>query len=185
MNRKAYNQFRSGFILTPKFGVTRLRRGGFTLFESILYIAIVSVFLVSVSYLVIDIMGSQTKSASYEDVTYYQNFIVDQLARDVRQANDITTLTAQTLVLAVPGGLVTYNFDSTYNRLTRQVGSGSVQSLASDAMAVSGSFANQSFMNRSKIVGVELFIATLNPGSRKDFTVTSSVTAAFELRGRR
>lgn len=160
-------------------------RQGFTLFESILYIAIVSVFLVSVSYLIIDIMGSQTKSSAYEDVTYYQNFIVDQLARDVRRASDITALNSQTLVLAVSGGTVTYNFDTFNGMLTRQIDSALIEPLVDDTMTVSGQFANQSFMNRSKVVGIELLVATLNFGNRNDITSTSSVTTAFELRGRR
>jgi len=158
---------------------------GFTLFESILYIAIVSVFLVSVSYLIIDIMGSQTKSAGYEDVTYYQNFIVDQLARDVRRASDITTVNSQTLVLAVSGGTVTYNFDTFNGMLTRQVDNTLIEPLVDNTMTVSGQFTNQSFMNRSKVVGIELLVATLNLGNRNDITSTSSVTTAFELRGRR
>ena len=160
-------------------------RGGFTIIETILYIAIVSMMLVSITSLIIDVMGGQMKTSTYQDVTYYERFIVNQLMKDIRNASNVSTLTSSTLVLTQPGGTITYNFNSLNNQLTRQVGSGTPVELHQSTLAVAGSFIDQSYAGRTKTVGVNLQLVFYNAGGREEFTANSTVQFAVELRGRR
>jgi len=160
-------------------------RSGFTIVETILYIAIVSMMLVSITSLIIDIMGGQVKTSTYQDVTYYERFIANQMMRDIRNASNVPTLTSSTLVLTQPSGTVAYNFNSVSNQLTRQVGSDTPVAMHQPTLEVAGSFTDQSYMARTKTVGVHLQLTFHNTSGREEFTSSSTVQFAVELRGKR
>src|SRR3989338_4365178 len=160
-------------------------RRGFTLVEMIIYIAIVSVILVSISYLMIDIAGGQIKSEARLEVNYNLRLISQRLLADIHSAQNISSLAPDTLVLAGPGGTVTYNFDATNFELTRQVASNPAVVLNTKAVEISGSFSDRSFLGRTKNVSVQLTVSYKNPGNLPDYQASESLNFAAELRGRR
>src|SRR3989338_5981734 len=76
---------------------------GFTLIEMIIYLAIVSIVLVSMSYLILDLIGGQSKSFANQETNQNLRFIVNTISQDVVSAQDFSLVAADTLVLAVPG----------------------------------------------------------------------------------
>jgi len=161
------------------------QQSGFTLIETIIYLLISSAILVSISYLILDIIGGQTKSFAGGEVNHNIRFISDSLAKDIRSAQDINSLIPATLVLTMPGDNITYNFDAGSLTLTRQVGSGSVENLNTDAVEATGSFADHSYNARSKNVGVTLTIEYKNPSNLSDYVASTTSIFSLELRGRR
>lgn len=160
-------------------------RRGFTLIEMIIYLSIVSMVLVSLSYLILDIIGGQTKSTASQEVNHNVRFISQQLRNDITSASDIGSITAAELTLTLPGDDVTYAFDAGSKTVTRQVGANPAVVLNTQLIDVVGSFANASFNQRSKNVTVELTASRKNPDNIADYNADTTVRFSVELRGRR
>ena len=160
-------------------------RTGFTLVEVIIYLAIVSTILVSISYLIIDIISGQTKSLAGAEVNYNIRFISAQLARDIKSAQNIGSISADTLVLALPGDDITYNFDAGNQKITRQLGVATPEDLNTTQVEVTGSFDDNSYLQRSKNVGIGLTVVYKNPSNLPDYNVSSIITLSLELKGKR
>lgn len=161
------------------------KQSGFTLIETIIYLAIVSIILISISYLIIDIIGSQTKSIAGNEVNHNIRFMSDYLAKDIRSAQTISSLTSDTLVLTMSGDDITYNFDVGNLTLTRQVGVAVAEDLNTPQVEVMGSFVDRSYTTRSINVGVTLTVEYKNPSGLSDYAADSTSNFSFELRGRK
>jgi len=161
------------------------KQKGFTLVELIIYLAIVSIILVTISYLIIDIFSSQTRTYSKEEVNQNLRFIVNYLVKDIKAAEGIGNLTADILLLNMPGDDVTYSLNSGSKTITRQLGTNPTTELNSDQVEVLGSFSNLSYQGRNKNVGVNLIISYKNPGNLPDYGASSTAAFAVELRGKR
>ena len=131
---------------------------GFTLIEMIIYLAIVAMVLTAISYLILDIISGQTTSFTDQEVNYNLRFISNNLIKDIKSAQDISSLSGETLVLTMPGEDITYNFNSVDNKLTRQLGSAEPINIHSDQVEVNGSFSSLSYLSRAKNVGIHLEI---------------------------
>jgi type II secretory pathway pseudopilin PulG len=158
---------------------------GFTLIETIIYLAIVSMILVSTSYLIIDLVSGQTKSVAKQEVNHNLRFISTEIIQDIRSAQAIGSLSADTLVLSMPGDDITYIFDAGNLKLTRQLGAGSPIDLNTSQVNVTGSFTNYSYTTRSSNVGVSLTVEYKNPENLPDYEADSTTVFTVELRGRR
>lgn len=160
------------------------RQSGFTLIEVVIYLAIVSIILVSISYLIIDIMAGQTKSYANQDVNQNLRFITNYLDKDIKSAQDIGTF-GDTLVLTMAGDDTTYNFNSIDKTITRQLGIGPAVVLNTNRTEVTGSFSNLSYLSRAKNVEIQIVVNYKNPGNTIDYKASISANFSVELRGRR
>lgn len=151
----------------------------------IIYLAIVGMILVSLTFLIIDIIGGQTKSVAGQEVNQNMRFISNNLVQDIRSAQDFSIPSSDTLILTLPGDDITYVFDSGSIKLTRQLGAASPIDVNSTAVEVSGSFFDWSFQARTKNVGVSILVNYKNPGNRPDFNASTTSSFSLELRGRR
>jgi len=158
---------------------------GFTLIELIIYLAIVSIILISISYLILDILGGQVKSYANQEVNHNLRFISNNLIKDIKKAQDIGSLASDTLALTMPGDDITYNFDSIDNKITRQLGVATPVDLNTNRVEVLGSFSDLSYLSRAKNVGINLEINYKNPGNLPDYNASTTAEFAVELRGRR
>lgn len=165
--------------------IKNTKQAGFTLVEMIIYLAIVGVVLVSISYLILDIIGGQTKSDAGQEVNYNIRFISDQLNSDIAAAQDIGGLTGDTLNLNMATDDVIYSFDSTNNTLVKKVGAGASTTISTSAVDVTGSFTNNSFGNRSRNVGINLEINYKNPDNLPNYNSSTTAAWSVELRRRR
>jgi prepilin-type N-terminal cleavage/methylation domain-containing protein len=158
---------------------------GFTLIEMIIYLSIVSVVLVSLSYLILDIIGGQTKSDAHQEVNYNIRFISDQLRRDITAAQGVAALTDTTLRLSMAGDDITYAFNTASSTLEKKIGSSASSTYNTTAVNVTGIFTDNSFGSRSQNVGVYTEVSYKNPDNLPDFFASSSAQFSVELRGRR
>ncbi len=162
------------------------RKGaGFTLIELIIYLGIVGMILVSISYLILDIMVGQATNYADQEVNYNFRYIADILTDDIKSSQDIGSLTNSNLVLIMAGDDIIYNFDETNKILSRQVGDAAPLSVNNENIEIIGNFTDFSKMGRTKNVGIHLNISYKNPGNISDYNSTTTVDFAVELRGRR
>ncbi|OGY45136.1 MAG: hypothetical protein A2729_00065 [Candidatus Buchananbacteria bacterium RIFCSPHIGHO2_01_FULL_39_14] len=174
-------------IINLKSQISNLKslNRGFTLVETIIYVAIVSIILVSISYLILDILGSQTKNTAQLEVSYNLKTIANFLRQDIKAAQNINSLSGQTFNLAMAGDDITYNFDLGNRQITRQVGSLSPAVINTNQVMINGSFFDFSYLARSKNVGINLMIEYKNPDNLPDYNASTTIDFAVELRGRR
>jgi len=163
----------------------KFQNRGFTLIEMIIYIAIVAMILTSISYLIIDIIGGQTINYTDQEVNYNLRLIANNLTRDIKQAQDIGSITADTLVLIMPVDNIIYNFDNTAKIITRQIGSSVPVDIGSNKVEVVGSFSDLSRFYRSKNIGVNLAISYKNPDNLSNYNASTTIDFAVELRGKK
>jgi prepilin-type N-terminal cleavage/methylation domain-containing protein len=160
-------------------------KSGFTLIEVIVYLGIVSIILVSISYLIIDIISGQSKSNAGQEVNYNIRLINNYLVRDIGAASAIVSLSASNLVLDSVGNTITYNFDAINKKLTRQLNSDSPVDLNTNKVEIVGSFTDLSYLNRAKNIKVNLTVDFKNPGNLPDYRYSFPAEFSVELRGRR
>ncbi|MFA6410429.1 MAG: prepilin-type N-terminal cleavage/methylation domain-containing protein [Candidatus Buchananbacteria bacterium] len=172
------------FLKIKLFSAVKHQRG-FTLLEAMLYLTIVSIILVSISYLMLDVMAGQSKSYAGSEVNYNVRFITNLLTKDIRSAKEIVSLDSENLVLTQSDGSVTYNFDPTAKILTRQVASQTPEIINTNRVEVLGSFVDLSYLGRTKNIGVSLKIIYKNPGNLPDYNASTTAEFSTELRGRR
>ena len=161
------------------------RQAGFTLVEMIIYIAIVSIILVSISSLMLDIMAGRASNYAKQEINYNSRYLTNRLIKDIHASSAINSLAADTLVLVSPGGKITYHFDSSSDSLTRQIDDGQVTRMHNGEIAVGGSFADQSFAGRTQSVQVNLDFVYKNPSNVINYQASNSVSLTLELQGRR
>lgn len=158
---------------------------GFTLIEVIVYLAIVSLLLVVISYLMIDLMQNRARSFAREEVNYNLRYITHHLSRDIRGANNIAGLSALSLELNYPGDNIFYEFDAGNNILTRRVGAGPAIKMNTQMVEVSGSFSNLSFKNKVKNAAVNLSINHKNPQNYPEYNASTTYDFSVEVKGKR
>lgn len=158
------------------------KQHGFTLIELIVYLAIASIILVSISYLIIDIISGQSKSVADREVNYNARVIGQMLSRDVRSASAIGSFASDAVTLTMPGDDITYTFTGS-NTFTRQVGAAAAETIHSDRVEVTGSFAELSRFGRSLNLSSEIIVQHKNPSNLPDFNASSTVQFSTQLRG--
>src|SRR3989344_7350613 len=138
-------------IINLKSQISNLKslNRGFTLVETIIYIAIVSIILISITYLILDILGGQIKNTANLEVGYNLRMINSLLAQDIRKSSDFSRPDSQILNLVFPGDDIIYFFDSNGRQLSRQVGSQPPIIINTAAVEVLGSFSDLSYLQRA------------------------------------
>jgi type II secretory pathway pseudopilin PulG len=159
---------------------------GFTLFELIIYLGIVSILLVSLTSLMLNILTGQARNFAQQEVNYNLKFISNNLAGDIKKANQIGSLSTTTLVLNFPGpNTVTYKFDRDRKLMTRQDNAGAAEEVSTKWVNIGGDFTDLSFKNKSKNVGIALAIEYDNPANMSYYNASTTDSFAVELRGKR
>lgn len=159
---------------------------GFTLIEMIVYLAITSLILISITSLLVNILFAQTKNNIGSEVNYNLSYLNNYLVRDISQSNGINAISSTTLILGQPGKVVTYAFDRDKNILTKKINSEPEIKMHTDQVSVRGSFTDNSFLDKAKNVGVVLEIFQANNSSNlNDFNASTSAAFSVELRGKK
>ncbi len=153
--------------------------------ELIIYLAIVGIILTSISYLILDILGGQTKNYANQDINQNLRLITGILVKDIKTAEEIVSLDSETLVLRSGGDDITFNFDGSNQDITKQIGAGQTVQLNSSRVEVSGSFTDLSYDDRTKNVGINLLFNYYNPSGLADYNASATADFTVELRGRK
>lgn len=172
-----------------------LKTHGFTLIETILYVAIASVVLVSLSQFGWNIIGTSAKNNTHQDVVSDARFSLDQLSLAIRNADDIDTAHSDfdTNIATTPGTTLTLRgtapndpiiFDVSGGALRMKVGANAPVSLTSNGVSVQTLiFANASSPDgKSKNVSYELSVIANAPTARQEYQATAHLRGDAELR---
>lgn len=171
------------------------RRPGFTLIETILYIAIASVVLVSLSQFGWNIINVSTKNNTHQDVISDARFILDQISLAIRNATDIETANSNfdTNIATTPGSKLTLRgttpndpivFDISSGSLRMQIGTNTPIPLTSNSTLVETLIFtdNSSPDGKSKNISYELSITANPSNSRQEYQATAHLRGDAELR---
>ncbi len=114
------------YILKPKTQNLKLVRGS-TLVEFLIYMALLSVFLVILTNIFLSIVELKIDSESISSIEQDGRFIMARLLYDIYRASSITTpattgSSSSSLVLVIGGANYTYQLDGTDLEITDPIG---------------------------------------------------------------
>jgi Tfp pilus assembly protein PilE len=185
MNNNKINQNNyHKYVLCFKLCVSRY--SGFTLVETLLYVAIVSSFLVMAVYFAWDIVLNQVKSNSIAEVNDNANIITQKISYYIQNAKNITTPAnkgdvSQTLVLVMPDNS-TATFDLSSGQLRLNLGSGAIN-LSSNSVTISNlSFTNLTTTGTRGNIKVKMDITNKNPSDKSEYNTSFKIDTSFSLR---
>ena len=169
-----------------------MRRKAFTLIELILYIALVSGVLLAIVQFGWNAIYIQKKSETYQELTSNLRLAEKRITEEIRNASGINSVAATSLCLASTN--VTYNPVKIYlSAETLRIGWGggsatcatttNDQPLTSPKITISTlTFADMSVSGKTKDIHFDMTGSYKNPGLRKEFSMTSSISSSQELR---
>lgn len=169
------------FYMTLAFGLMNTRlfklKLGFSLFEVIVYIAIVSVVMVAVLGILAQTVLNRVKAETLHSVTHTTRYAVERLAQDVRAATEIdqTAAASDSLVVTLADGTVrTYQVIG--EQFTVSTNSGTPITLTPAHLAVTA-FTIDSYAADYVTVTLALAQAADNPRPeyQADFSLTTTV----------
>ncbi|MFH0818795.1 MAG: prepilin-type N-terminal cleavage/methylation domain-containing protein [Patescibacteria group bacterium] len=164
---------------------------GFTLIETIVYIAIVSVFLVAIMSFSQRVISAQTKADTMAEVQQNARFALEKMSQKIRSARNINAESALDTNL-VSGGLLHLDkndsADDVYwqvidGQLTERIGAtGTEQTLTNDLITVQNLtfFEIQNSTNQSGLK-IEFQVSFNNPNNWQEFDwdITLNDTVMF------
>lgn len=119
----------------------KLNQKGFTLIEFLLYMALLSIFMLTLSEMFVSILELQTESEGLSFVEEDGRFILARLTNDINNASSISTPaapgnTSDTLVLVLNGVQNTYSIQSNNLAISNPQGSANLNSSGSNVTAI-------------------------------------------------
>lgn len=164
-------------------------RQGFTLVEMVLYVAICSILLLSLSVFLSFLLGSRVQSQSITEVNQQGFQVMSLLTSTIRNGRSIQTpsigLSSSTLSLTTANALLNptvFSLASTTMRV--QEGSKSPIALTNSRVAVSGlAFQNvSSASSTEKIIRISFTIDYINTSGRQEYSFSKTFNGSATLR---
>jgi Tfp pilus assembly protein PilW len=160
---------------------------GFTLFETIIYIAIAGVILVSFVQYSLSVSGSRNKNYAVQEVQANTRMALDIITQKIRMADDVNAVAGPTegnsdtaLTLDMPGG-GTAVFSIQGSALSINEGSGEVSLTSNKVNITSLNFTNLAISGERDNIKVEFTIEYANPGDIR-FISTQTIQTTVGLR---
>jgi type II secretory pathway pseudopilin PulG len=159
---------------------------GFTLFETIIYIGIAGIMLVSFVQFSLIVSGSRNKNYAAQEVQANTRTALDIITQKIRLADDVNAVAGPiegnsdtTLTLDMPGGGTTvFSIQGT----SLSINEGSEVSLTSNNVNVTSlNFTNLAQSEERDNIKVEFTIEYANPGDVR-FTSTQTIQTTVSLR---
>ncbi|MDP2631983.1 MAG: type II secretion system protein [Candidatus Uhrbacteria bacterium] len=158
---------------------------GFTLVETVLYIAILAVFLVSAVQFSLSIIASAQKVRTLHEVEQNARFAIERIRKEIRTADNINI--GSSTFGSSPGVLSLVDDDPTNDPTTFDVsagtlritqGAGSATALTSSTVNVSNLvFTDLSVSGRTRNIKIELTVEWANTSSTEYSTSVSRTTS--------
>ncbi|HNX10944.1 MAG TPA: type II secretion system protein [bacterium] len=156
------------------------KKSGFTLIELLLYSALSGVIILAVSSFVFIIWQAQAKSQSISEVEQQGIQIMDNILRQVRNANAINspTLTNTAAVLSLATSTPAANpivIDQSGNYLRQTLGANPAVLLNNDRVVVSNlSFSNYGRTGTNGSIRVKFTLTHINPGGKNEYNYSQT-----------
>ena len=165
---------------------------GFSLLEIIIYIALVSTILTSVTYFAWDIIYGDIKTYVKREVQQNARFSLEKMAYEIRQANAIISVSSDNKTLELdsdPENIIFY-FDDVNKKITMQTGSAAPEDITSEEVEViNGGFYDRSFTYGGAIepatenVKIMMSINYYNPEDLLEWLAEEQFETTIELQG--
>lgn len=160
--------------------------------ELIIYIFILSILLVSITYFAIDMIGAQQKSRSYQEVQYNARFAMMRVIREIRTADNLnagaSTFDASPGVLSLAhddGAKDPTVFDISGERMRINQGGTGPYYLTNDRVRITNLvFENLSVANRTKTIKITLTAEHVNPENRNEYDASVTLESTAVIRER-
>lgn len=154
---------------------------GFSLIEVVIYIAIISAILTVAIFFTWDVISNQTKSIVIVEVNQNSRYILEKVARDIRQANRLNSVSSNTLSIDLIGGdTIIYVFDDLNQTIGRQLNVGSQVVLNSSVVNATGSWENLS-TPQSTTIGLNLTVEYGAGVDYSDWQSSLTTNTSYEL----
>lgn len=168
-------------IMKYKKKNTKWIPNGFTLIDLIIYISIISVVFIGITYFVTDVYSTQTKSNTKMEVVQNTEYIIGVLNQYIHQAQSITSISNQDIELLNPDASTTIIvIDDLAKNIAIDTGTGSIQ-FSRNTVEVTGTFTDLSYLTRSRNIGIHLEVRYKNPDNLIDYDSEVIVDTNIEL----
>ena len=164
---------------------------GFTLLEVVLYIALISIVLVAVTYFTWDIIYGGVKTFAVREVQQNARFAIERLTFEIKKAEGVDSIATDFVVL--DNGIdpdVTLRFDVPNKKITIQEGAGPQQDLTTnDVEVTNGRFTYLSYTYpgattpATENIKIEMDLNYLNPENLEDWLADESFETSVEIKG--
>lgn len=160
---------------------------GFTLMEIMIYLAIVSFFVVAVTTLAWDVVADKTKNDSLAEVNDNSGIIVEYLKKSVKSAKQIVSPAEkgqnQTSLNLLMNDDTTTLINTVNNRLQITEGSNNPVYLSSSRVLITNlNIINLTKENTAGNLRIQFDIALDNPSGRSEYNVSNHIDTSFSLR---
>ncbi len=155
------------------------KQKGVTLIEMIIYIGIVGLMSTALTTMMINIMTLRSKSVVIQEVNSSLKFIVDKINFEIRNANNLGTVTASSV--ATDRGVFSLNSGN----IVFTVGA-TVANLNSNLVNISAFVITNLSSGDSKTENINYVITGnyINPGGRSEFTYSATLESSVEVRSK-
>ncbi|MFH1712098.1 MAG: type II secretion system protein [Patescibacteria group bacterium] len=168
------------------------QKNGFTLVETMIYVSIIAVFLVSVVFFALEIVQTSQRARIQLEVDQNIRFAMERMVREIRAADDVNT--GSSTFGSHPGVLSIANdslaldptvFDVSSGALRLKYGSASALELTSDDVVVTNLvFTDFSRSNRTKNIRISMTIEYIKADAGKIYDVSSTRQTSVVIRER-
>jgi Tfp pilus assembly protein PilW len=162
---------------------------GLTLVEMLLYVAISSVILLSLSLFLVFLLGQRVKNQTIADVNQQGLQVMQLITQSIRNARSIDTpaigSVSDTLSMTMPDGLLSPTvFDISNGTVRIREGAGAIVPLTNSHIVVSGLlFENiSSTSTTERVVRVSFTIDHVNNNGRNENSFSKSFSGSATLR---
>lgn len=165
--------------------LTRQPSSGFSLFEVIVYLAIVSVLMVTVLAIAAESLATRTKALAMHNVTYEAQFVLDRLTADIRAAADINAadLASHVITLTLANG-ETHRYEVSNHQIVLRINNGAAQPITSRAVAVSEFVVvdRTAVGDTPNALGLTLTLTAVSTNPRPEFQAEQTLTTTVSTR---
>lgn len=156
---------------------------GFTLVELILYVALVSIFMVGAILFSWDVIYGREKSIRQQVVQQNARIAMAKIGNEIERANDISSIAANQIVLTNTSGTTTINLSGGRIRITS--GGGGPFNITSNQVTVTSlAFTNlQSTNQNTNNIRVSITLTQANSPIKGELTSATTLEDSFELKG--
>jgi Tfp pilus assembly protein PilV len=160
-----------------------MNKFGFTLIETVLYVAIVAVVVLSVSSLGWLAINNQVKSNTHQEVTETARFISERIGYEIRNASGITAATPSSITLSnfAPDTSTEISLTGTNVQIAKN-GSNPVSINPIGTKVSDLSFTNYSTESATRNIGFTITVNQSYTGTNQLFKASTTLQSAVELR---
>ena len=168
-----------------------MKNQGFTLFELIIYIAIVGIILVAMTGFLWNVILGNMKETAHIEVQQNGRFAIIKMTQEIKKATGIISPLllppplniSDTLSLTLAADHLNPTvFDVVGGKLRITQGGSSPYELTSDQVIVSSlQFTNLSYLDTPGTIRIEMTIDHINPGARTEYEASSSLKSSITL----